>query len=98
MVIPVAARSATKPTKPMTIANATKKLNKAGFTVNTVGNILQAVHASTQYVIEFFQNGREDSICCINVRHVSDHHDSQSDYCAGSFADNITQAIRRALR
>jgi hypothetical protein len=81
----------------MTIATATKKLNKAGFTVNTAGNILQAVHASTQYVIEFFKNGSEDSICCINVRHLRDHHDSQSDYCAGSFADNITQAIRRAL-
>jgi hypothetical protein len=83
----------------MTIANATKKLEKAGFKISQVRNIFQATHESTKYLIEFFQNGGgSESIACINVRHASDHHDGQSDYFAGIWANNITQAIRLALR
>ena len=82
----------------MTIANATKKLQKAGFKVSRVRNIFQAAHESTKNVIEYFKNGGEsESIACIKVRHISDSDDSHSDYSAGVWADNITQAIRLAL-
>ena len=81
----------------MTIANAIKKLEKAGFTVNQHGNTRRASHPLTKYVVEFLKNGSEDSVTCINVRTLDDKHDSQSDYCAGVWANNITQAIRLAL-
>lgn len=81
----------------MTIANATKKLEKAGFTVEQIGNTHRASQASTKYVVEFLKNGREDCVVCINVRSFDDKHDSQSDYSAGAWANNIGQAIKLAL-
>ena len=86
-----------QPTPTMTIANATKKLEKAGFTVEKISNLHRASHAATKYVVEFFKNGSEDSVVCINVRTLSDKHDSQTDYAAGVWANNITQAIKLAF-
>lgn len=80
----------------MTITAATKKLEKAGFTVSKQGTMFQAISATTKDVIEFFKNGGEDSVVCINVRGANDKHDSQSDYCGGVWANNIGQAIRLA--
>ena len=81
----------------MTITNATKKLVRAGFTVEQHGNIRRASHSSTKYVVEFRKNGGEDCVVCINVRALNDTHDSQSDYCAGVWANNIGRAIKLAL-
>jgi hypothetical protein len=81
----------------MTTTNATKKLEKAGFKVEQIGNTRRASHASTKYVIEFLKNGGEDCVVCINVRSLDDKHDSQSDYSAGVWANNIGQAIKLAL-
>ena len=81
----------------MTTTNAAKKLTKAGFTVKETRS--GSYHASsplTAYVIEYFRNGDSDSITCICVRRFNDHHDSQSDYSAGVWADTITQAIKLA--
>ena len=86
-----------KPTTAMTITNATKKLEKAGFKVEQYGNTRRASHPSTKYVVEFLKNGSEDCVVCINVRSIDDKHDSQSDYCAGVWANNIGQAIKLAL-
>jgi hypothetical protein len=83
-----------QPTKNMTTANAAKKLTKAGFNVSEIRNgFYRASSDATKYVIEYFRNGGSDEITCINVRSLDDKHDSQSDYCAGVWANNITQAI-----
>jgi hypothetical protein len=80
----------------MTIANATKKLEKAGFTVEKLEYGFHASNKSFPRVIEFHRNGRSDEVICIKVRRPNDNDDSMRDYSAGSFADSITQAIRRA--
>jgi hypothetical protein len=86
-----------KLTNQMTTTNAAKKLTKAGFTVTEIrSGFYQATRAASSYIIEYFRNGGSDSITCINIRHQLDKHDSQSDYCAGVWADNITQAIKLA--
>jgi hypothetical protein len=83
----------------MTLTSAFKKLDKAGFlTEEILPNFFRAHKANAQYVIEFFRNGREDSMTCINVRRFSDQHDNQTDYCAGSFAPNISRAISWATK
>jgi Fe2+ or Zn2+ uptake regulation protein len=81
----------------MTIKNAIKKLEKAGFTVEHN----HGYHATKQgcgEVIDFHQNGREDYVTCIRVRAAWDKDEIQTDYCAGVFVDNISQAIRIADR
>lgn len=81
----------------MTITNATKKLEKAGFRIERIGNTRRASNPSTKYVVEFSKNGGEDCAVCINVRALNDAHDSQSDYCAGVWVNNIGRAIKLAL-
>ena len=98
LLTPVARRNAT-PNRPkqMTTANAAKKLTNAGFTVSEIRpGYYHAASQAAKCVIEYFRNGGSDEVTCINVRRPNDNHDSQSDYCAGSWADNITQAIRLA--
>jgi len=81
----------------MTTTNAAKKLTKAGFTVSEIRNgFYQAASNAASCVIEYFRNGGSDNITCICVRHPNDKHDSQSDYSAGVWADNISQAIKLA--
>jgi ribosomal protein L37AE/L43A len=48
-----------------------------------------------EVVIQFYDQGGR--AICIRVRRVDDHDDPYTDYCAGSFYDNISQAINRAL-
>jgi len=80
----------------MTLANAIKKLTKAGFEISEGYNRGFKATFGRQ-VVEFFLNGgREDEITCIRVRYENDNDDSITDYCAGVFADNISQAIRIA--
>lgn len=72
-------------------AHAIKSLSKFG-EVTTERN--QHSIQIGRYVVSFIdQNG---SAICINVRRETDHTDLQSDYFAGSWATNITQAIRWA--
>jgi hypothetical protein len=80
----------------MTAQNAAKKLTKAGFTITEDNGSFQASKAECKYVIEYHRNGCSEDIVCINVRRPNDKHDSMSDYFAGVWADNITQAIRLA--
>ena len=81
----------------MTIANATKKLIKAGFIVLDVSGSFTAVHTESNRVIEFHRNGGSDNATCIRSRRISDKDDAMSDYFAGSWHDNITQAMRAVL-
>jgi hypothetical protein len=76
----------------MNAANAIKKLNKAGFEVSQSGNRYNA--KANGQVIRFIE--QSDRIICINVRSENDHDDAMTDYSAGVYCDNITQAIRLA--
>lgn len=87
----------------MTIQNATKKLEKAGFKVElskfskledfnrkyiaTNPTIKRYIEINTQY---------GDSIAVIDLRTPGHDDDSMTDYHAGTFCENITQAIRYA--
>tara|TARA_R110000868_G_scaffold338911_2_gene599666 strand:+ start:355 stop:720 length:366 start_codon:yes stop_codon:yes gene_type:complete len=71
----------------MTIANAIKKVTKAGFKVTQNGQRFSAKKEGINYLVEFCKNGSYDMITCIGVRHENDHSDSQS-----------IKAIRAALR
>lgn len=76
----------------MQTINAIKKLEKSGFQVVQTGNRCTA--QTNQYVISFFD--LYGDITCINIRHQNDHSDAMSDYSAGVFCGNITQAIKLA--
>jgi len=79
----------------MKITNAIKKLEKAGFEVINYGKKFSARRSND--IIEFHQNGGgSDQVICIRVRSANDHDDSMTDYSAGVFCDNISQAIRLA--
>ena len=78
----------------MTIENAQKKLTKAGFTVSNESGTFAAVHPDhVGKVIEFHRNGG-DAIVCIRSRRIGDVDDPQSDYFAGAWHKNMTQAIK----
>jgi hypothetical protein len=77
----------------MTIQNAIKKVTKA-FNVEPVKNGQFYSFTVGQNVIEFAQNGRSNEITCISTRRSSDKDDLMTDYFAGTFHDNITQAIK----
>jgi hypothetical protein len=81
----------------MTLANAIKKIEKAGFTVEKINNTFRASKSHTPRVIEFFKNGSSEEIYCINVRSLTDEHDSMTDYFAGIWARNLTQALNLAV-
>ena len=76
----------------MQATNAIKKLTKAGFQITQKGNRYWA--QAGQNIISFFDQA--GSVICINVRSINDESDSQSDYSAGVFCDNLSQAIRIA--
>ena len=78
----------------MKITNAIKKLEKAGFKIEKVDIHYRAVKQDCRELIEFYKNGREDSVTCIRVRRKGDLDDVMTDYFAGFFVDNITQAIK----
>lgn len=84
-------------TETMTLANAIKKIEKAGFTVEQFGNTYRASKLHNPRVIEFFKNGSSEEICCLNVRHLADQHDSMTDYFAGTWARNLKQALALAI-
>ena len=76
----------------MNVTNAIKKLNKAGFEVVQNGNRYNA--KANGQVIRFIN--QSDRVICINVRSENDHDDVMTDYSAGVYCDNISQAIRLA--
>jgi hypothetical protein len=76
----------------MQATNAIKKLVKAGFDIKQTGNRYMA--QAGRNIISFFE--QSGNIICINVRSSDDQNDAQSDYSAGVFCDNLSQAIRLA--
>ena len=80
----------------MKITNAIKKLERAGFKVTETEYSFVAEKAGCR-LIEFHRNGGgSESVVCIRTRRKTDKDDSMTDYCAGVFHKNITQAIESA--
>ena len=78
----------------MTLENAIKKLSKVA-KIETNG-----LHYWGQiggHMVEFMKNSVGD-ISCIRVRGVRDEDDIMTDYFAGVWCDNLSQAIRIASR
>lgn len=83
----------------MTIINAIKKLEKNGFVIKEWENnkgIMSARKEGYKHYIDIFRNGGEYSndIAVIDVRSPDMLDDPMTDYHAGTFCENITQAIR----
>jgi hypothetical protein len=76
----------------MQTSNAIKKLNKAGFQITQTGKRYSA--KANSHVIDFIE--QNDSIICIKVRSMNDHDDAVTDYSAGVWCNNLTQAISLA--
>ncbi len=76
----------------MQVANAIKKLAKAGFEVNQNGNCFSA--QGLKRLIEFYE--QEGIVIGLRVRSVVDRDDWVGGYSAGVFCDNLSQAIRLA--
>ncbi len=83
----------------MKIANAVKKLEKAS------GKKVEKDERSNEYyviikkkVVSFMKNGMSDDAVCFYVRNENLHDDIQTDYFAGSFFRNLTQAINYAIK
>lgn len=81
-----------------TVANATKKLERAGFEARRYDGdrafyFYKSAHGRTEVVSFYEQNGEA---ICINVRDSRDRDDLITDYFAGSYVRNIAQAIRLA--
>ena len=76
----------------MKIKNAINKLKKAEFNVTNNGYRFSA--RKNNDIIEFSQNGGgSDKVTCIRLRKANDIDDMMTDYSAGVFCDNISQAI-----
>lgn len=77
----------------MQVQNAIKKLEKAGFSVYNEGNVFRANKGGYDEV-QFRKNGGDSSeVVCIEVRRIGAKDDVMTDYFAGTWCDNITQAI-----
>ena len=80
----------------MKLSNAIKKLSKIGEVKQDVNLFWVELN---EKVIEFMLNGsiEDDShITCIKVRDKESLDDAMSDYSAGVWCDNLTQAITLA--
>ncbi len=75
----------------MQLTSAIKKLNKSGFEVFNNGNRYKAKKDGLKYVVEFIS--QETSVLCIRVRQENDYDNGMADYSAGTWCDNLTQAI-----
>ena len=78
----------------MKIENAIKKLSKLG-NVEKNKNGQHWIKFNNHVISFWVQDG---NVHCINCRHENDINDTQSDYFAGIYCDNISEAIRLANR
>jgi hypothetical protein len=79
------------------MSNAIKKLNKAGFAITEKNDIFFAKKEGCKNIIEFFRSGTSEIVGCIRCKDEAAQDDSMSDYWAGFFCKNMTQAISSAL-
>lgn len=79
----------------MKYENAIKKLTKAGFTTvksTSSDRLFVSRKAGLKSRIEF-RTGGDGRVSSIRSIYAGDNDDIHTDYCAGVFCDNITQAI-----
>jgi hypothetical protein len=76
----------------MQLSNAIKKLDKANFEITQNGKRYSA--KANRHIIDFIE--QDGSVLCVKVRSENDMDDSLSDYSAGVWCDNLTQAIKLA--
>ena len=77
----------------MTISNAIKKVEKNfAKVIKQDGGNYTATKNNKE--ISFRKNGHSEDITCIRVRSIKDLDDILTDYCAGVFYDNISQALK----
>lgn len=82
----------------MTITNAIKKLEKAGFTIENFENrIFYARNPKASRLIEFHRNGRSEDVAIIHLQREGEKACHHTDYFPGFFVDTITKAIKRAI-
>jgi hypothetical protein len=81
----------------MTIENAIKKLQKNGFKVTEDSNSgvynrdFKAVNPQHRKYLQI--SSQDGEVCLIDLRTPGYEDDSMTDYHAGTFCDNISQAI-----
>ena len=81
----------------MTTKKAEKKLEKLTGKKVTVQNGRRSVRLNNGYIISFSNNGKEtetSEAVCFHTRRETDVSDSMTDYFAGTFHDNLTQAVK----
>jgi hypothetical protein len=77
----------------MKLTSAIKKLEKAGFKVQNNGCQYWVENETNE--LSFCKNGGDsDQAICFNVRRKTDVSDMMTDYHAGAFYPNLSQAMR----
>ena len=88
----------------MTVVNGIKKLSKLGkVEKNECGEYWTIVEDSEgkERYISFYVNGRNEpgaELCAIATKRAGEESDSMTDYFPETYHENLTQAIRSALR
>ena len=79
----------------MKLENALKKLEKLGHTVKNETPQIYFIE-NEKNNLSFCRNGGENNweAICFNVRRKTDHSDTMTDYHAGSFYPNLSQALK----
>lgn len=77
----------------MTLTNAIKKAEKTSKQTATKNGQFYTVDYRG-YTVQFAQNGREDAATNFYTRKHGVNDDLATDYFAGTFHDNITQAFK----
>ena len=75
----------------MKVKSLVNALTKLGLEIKVNSNG-QYYCKGQSYVCSWY--AQNENAICVNVRRHNDHHDSQSDYTAGSFAHTIKQAVK----
>ena len=82
----------------MKIANALKKIEKAGGSIEEIDGLFVARFPGKSYRIQVRRNGGDytDDVSTIRVIRDNDHDDMQSDYYAGTWVEAMSRAIKYA--
>ena len=79
----------------MKTENAIKKLQKAGFRVKVSENVSNRYIAEKEGCRDFIEFlSQDDKLIIIDLRHRGQEDDPMTDYHAGTFCDNLSQALR----
>jgi hypothetical protein len=77
----------------MKLTNAIKKATSILKVTPVIENGRSYKYIFNGHELSFFQNGRADEATCFYTRPLGQEDDITTDYFAGTFHDNLTQAI-----